>query len=516
MIYNQYMKPATAQSKSDQLKIGYFIKSLREQRGLTQGEFAKALATSQSAVARMEKGEQNLTLEQLAKISKVLDHKIVSLSDSVDFKVEGGHKLSGSVVTNCSKNGAVGLIAAALLNKNTTTLHGIPQIEEVYRLTEALESIGVKLKWSGKNTLEITPPKKYNFRNMDEAAFRKIRVGLYLFGALGKQVSSFSVPHSGGCKMGKRTISAHEGALTALGLKIHTTNTRYEISHNRLHGADITLLEASDTSAINALLLAAQIPQKTIIRFVPPNYQVQDVCLFLQKLGVSIDGIGTTTLTVKGKDTFNKRISHDNSEDPIESMMFIAAAIMTRSTLTIKRCPIDFLRLEMEKLKAMGQKFTVSKTYPAKNGFTQLVDITVQPSKLKALPDKIHPLPYPGINSDNLPFFVPIATQATGMTLIHDWMWENRAVYFTELNRLGANINLADPHRAFVEGPTKLTGAQVVCPPALRPAMIILIAMLGASGTSTLRNVYSIRRGYEGIAERLNAIGAKITILTGV
>ncbi|HEX3095639.1 MAG TPA: UDP-N-acetylglucosamine 1-carboxyvinyltransferase [Patescibacteria group bacterium] len=503
-------------TNTDQAKIGSFIKSLREQRGLTQGEFAKSLATSQSAVARMEKGAQNLTLEQIAKISDVLEHKIVAISDSVDFKIEGGQKLSGTIRTNCSKNGAVGLIAAALINKDTTTLKGIPYIEEVHRMMEALQSIGVKIKWSGMNTLEITPPKKYNFKNIDEAAFRKIRVGLYLFGALGKQLDGFSLPHSGGCKMGKRTISAHEGALTALGLKIKTTDTHYQVSHGKLHGADITMLEAGDTSTINALLLAAQIPEKTILRFAPPNYQVQEVCFFLQKLGVQIEGIGTTTLTVKGRDKFNKAISYENSEDPIESMMFISAAIVTHSKLTITRCPIDFLRLEMEKLKGMGQKFTVSKVYTAKNGFTKLVDITVLPSKLKALADKIHPLPYPGINADNLPFFVPIATVAEGTTLVHDWMWENRAIYFTELNRLGANVHLADPHRAFIEGPTKLTGAQVVCPPALRPAMIILIAMLGASGTSTLRNVYSIRRGYEEIADRLNSIGAKITVITGV
>ncbi len=510
------MKNSTIQSKSDQTKVGNFIKTLREQRGLTQGDFAKALSTSQSAVARMENGDQNMTLEQLAKISEVLDHKIVSISDSVDFKIEGGRKLSGKIQTNYSKNGAIGLIAAALINKNTTILGGVPHIEEVHRMMEALQSIGVKIRWTNQNTLEIIPPKKYSFNKIDEAAFRKIRVGLYLFGALGKQLDNFSLPHSGGCKMGKRTISAHEGALRALGLKIKTTDTHYEISHGKLQGTDITMLESSDTSAINTLLLAAQIPTKTIIRFAPPNYQVQEVCFFLQKLGVQIEGIGTTTLIVKGKENFNKAIAYENSEDPIESMMLMSAAIMTRSKLLITRCPIDFLRVELEKLKAMGQKFIISKPYTAKNGRTQLVDITVMPSKLKALADKIHPLPYPGLNTDNLPFFVPIATQAEGTTLIHDWMWENRAIYFTELNRLGARVNLADPHRAFVEGPTKLSGAQVVCPPALRPAMIILIAMLGAEGTSTLRNVYSIRRGYEEIAERLNSIGAKIDVITSV
>jgi UDP-N-acetylglucosamine 1-carboxyvinyltransferase len=167
----------------------------------------------------------------------------------------------------------------------------------------------------------------------------------------------------------------------------------------------------------------------------------------------------------------------------------------------------------MQKLKAMGLTYDTSKVYLAHNGHTKLVDITVHPSKLKSAGDKIHAQPYPGINTDNLPFFVPIATQAVGTTLIHDWMWENRAIYFTELNRLGANITLADPHRAYVTGPTKLKAAQIVCPPALRPAMIILIAMLAAEGTSILRNVYSINRGYEEIAKRLNTIGAKVEVI---
>jgi UDP-N-acetylglucosamine 1-carboxyvinyltransferase len=197
-------------------------------------------------------------------------------------------------------------------------------------------------------------------------------------------------------------------------------------------------------------------------------------------------------------------------------MLFITAALMTQSTLTVTRCPIEFLEVELMKLEYMGAKFKKSTVYMAKNGKTRLVDITVLPSKLVASQVKIHPLPYPGLNIDNLPFFVPLATQAEGTTLIHDWTWENRAIYFTELNRLGADIRLADPHRAFVTGTTKLTAAQIVSPPALRPAVIILVAMLAAEGTSVLRNVYSIERGYENIAERLNKIGAKIDTLSEI
>src|SRR3989344_3844122 len=273
------------------------------------------------------------------------------------------------------------------------------------------------------------------------------------------------------------------------------------------------MYDASDMGVINVLMASALIPGKTIIRFAPPNYQVQDVCFFLEHLGVKIDGIGTTTLTVHGVKEIDQDTKWYNSEDPIESMFFISATIVTGGNVIIKRCPIDFLRLEMLKLEKMGLKFSISKIYKGENGRVDLVDIHIKESKLKALPDKIHALPYPGINNDNLPFFVPIATQATGTTLIHDWTWDNRAIYFTEINRLGAKVTLLDPHRALIEGPTKLKGAQIVCPPALRPSAVILIAMLAAEGVSTLRNVYSIQRGYAEIAERLNKLGAKVEVI---
>jgi len=239
---------------------------------------------------------------------------------------------------------------------------------------------------------------------------------------------------------------------------------------------------------------------------------VLEVCYFLKKLGIKIDGIGTKTITIEGNPDIKRNVEYSNSEDPVEAMLFITAAIMTRSKLTIKRAPIDFLKVELLKLQKMGLLYDVSKTYLSDNGYTKLVDIAVRPSRLKALYDKIHALPYPGINTDNLPFFVPIATQATGTTLIHDWMYEDRAIFFTELNQLGARVRLADPHRVFIDGPSKLRGATIVCPPALRPAVMLMAAMLGAKGKSTLHDVYAVRRGYENIVEWLNKIGAKIKL----
>lgn len=505
----------TNKEETEQEKIGYFIKELREHRGMTQEEFAKALNTSQSSIPRMEKGEQNFTTELLLKISHVLDHKIVSVNDSIDFQVNGGKKLSGTIKTNFSKNGSVGLLCATLLNSGVTTLHGIARIEEVHRVIEILESIGVVIKWTNQNTLTITPPKKFNLENINTESAIRTRSIIMLAGPLIHKLSSFSIPHAYGCNLGKRTIAAHIYALEKLGVKIKTTAKNYEVTGRKLKKGEIVMYESGDTACENVLMAAALIDGVTKISFASANYMVQEICFFLESLGVKIDGIGTCNLTIHGVKEINKDIEYWNSEDPIESMMFISAAIVTDSHISITRAPIDFLALELEKLKRMNLKYKISKIYNSFNGRTKLADIEIFPSKLKALQDKLHSNPYPGINIDNLPFFVPIAIRAKGQTMIHDWVYENRAIYLTELNRLGADITLADPHRLYIMGGTALKGAQVVCPPALRPSMVILISMLGASGTSILRNVYMINRGYEEIAERLNSIGADIKIIKG-
>jgi UDP-N-acetylglucosamine 1-carboxyvinyltransferase len=517
MLYTIQMKKTTkiASQKTDQRKIGSFIKRLREEEGFTQADFAKALGTTQSTIARMETGNQNMTLENLENIGRVLERNIISLSETTDLRITGGRKLKGRIKTNTSKNGAINMLCATLVNTGKTTLYDVPKVQEVFRYIELLESIGVTIIWKNENTLEVTVPKKLLLEKLDRNVANRIRSFTFL-GGLVHHSSHFSFPHSGGCKMGERTISSHKFGLEKFGITIVTKENEYIVSHKKLQAREVVMYESSDTGAITLLIAAARIPGKTVIKFAPPNYQVQDVCFLLQNMGIQIDGIGTTTLTVHGKETISGNFEGFVSEDPIESMFFIGAGIVTKSTLTIERVPIEFIELEMEKLLQMGLKFKKSTSYLSKNNRTKLVDITITPSKLVAVSDKIHALPFPGIQNDNLPFFVPICLQAEGKTLVHDWTWENRAIYFMELNHLGAGLTLLDPHRVLVDGPKKLKGSQIICPPALRPSASILMAMLGAEGVSTLRNVYSITRGYEDIAERLNKIGAKIEVLKGI
>ena len=431
----------------------------------------------------------------------------------IDFEIEGGRRLSGTVTVNTSKNAAVAILCATLLNKNVSTLKNMPRIEEVQRLIEILESIGVKVVWD-KRDIIVTPPKKFDLGNINRESAVKTRSILMFIGPLLHFFDSFEIPQAGGCKLGSRTVRPHLYALENLGVRIETKTDRYIVDHKKLRPNTIILFESSETAQQVALMAAARIPGITKIKYATSNYMVRDMCYFLEKLGVRVDGIGTSILTVHGVAEINLPVTYYPSEDPIDAMLFISLAATTNSELTIRACPLDFLELELLYLEKMGFKYKILKRYKAKNGYTDLVDIkTLHYKKLIALEEKVHSRPYPGINADNLPFFVPVATQAEGQTLIHDWMYDNRAIYFTDFAKLGSDVILADPHRLYVKGPTKFRPADMVAPPALRPAAIILIGMLAAKGKSYLRNVYSILRGYEDLAKRLNKLGAKVKVL---
>lgn len=493
--------------------IGQQITNLRETQGMTQGQLAKLLKTTQSAIARIESGKQNVSTDMLMKLSHALKKNLVILSPgTMNLSINGGKKLSGTIVTSTSKNGAVGLLCASLMNKGKTTLRRVPRIEEVHRIIEVLQSIGMRVEWNGSD-VTLTPPKTFALKKIDIEAARKTRSIVMFIGPLIHALPSFSLPQSGGCKLGSRTVRPHFYALEHFGVDIQTTDTDFKVSVTPKKPTEIILYESGDTVTENALFAAALTPSTTVIKYASANYQVQEVCTFLQACGVQIEGVGTTTLTVHGISELKKDIEYTLSEDPTDSMFFLATAIVTNSSIKIERCPIEFLELELLKLEKMGFKYTKSKVYLSHNGVTKLVDIVTKPSKLTALHEKIHPSVYPGLNIDNLPFFAVIATQAEGQTLIHDWVYEKRALYFTELDKLGADTVLADPHRIYITGPRTLKPNELVCPPALRPATILLIAMLGAKGHSVLRNIYSINRGYENLVERLTSIGADVQYL---
>ncbi|NLU65802.1 UDP-N-acetylglucosamine 1-carboxyvinyltransferase [Streptomyces sp. HNM0574] len=496
-------------------RIGQLIRDARQHRGWTQAQLAEALGTSQSAVNRIERGNQNISLEMIARISEALDSEIVSLgySGPMHLRVVGGRRLSGSIDVKTSKNACVALLCASLLNSGRTVLRRVARIEEVYRILEVLSSVGVRTRWINDGAdLEIVPPAELDLAGIDEEAARRTRSIIMFLGPLLHRVDRFRIPYAGGCDLGTRTVEPHMSALRHFGLDVTATEGIYhaEVDREVSPSRPIVLTERGDTVTENALLAAARHDGVTVIRNASSNYMVQDLCFYLEQLGVRVEGVGTTTLTVHGVPHIDVDVDYSPSEDPVEAMSLVAAAVVTESELTVRRVPVEFLEIELAVLEEMGLDVERGTEYRADNGRTRLLDLTVRPSKLEAPIDKIHPMPFPGLNIDNVPFFAAIAASAQGQTLIHDWVYDNRAIYLTDLNRLGGRLQLLDPHRVLVEGPTRWRASEMMCPPALRPAVVVLLAMMAAEGTSVLRNVYVINRGYEDLAERLNEVGAQI------
>ncbi|OGH93942.1 MAG: hypothetical protein A2538_03700 [Candidatus Magasanikbacteria bacterium RIFOXYD2_FULL_41_14] len=427
--------------------------------------------------------------------------------------INGGKKLKGSIKVQTAKNSAVAILCASILVKGKVELNDVPQIEEVNRIIELLKSIGVKISGDG-GRLIIDSSGLLDLQKIDKTAVAKTRSSLLLLGALAGRLKKYKLARSGGCKLGNRTVRPHIFALEKLGLKINSRPDCYEVDASGLTAGKIVMYESGDTPTENAIMAAVAAKGTTVIKMASANYMVADLCIFLQSVGAEISGVGTTTLTVVGGQSMATGVKYAIMPDPIVCMTLMATAIVTGSRLTIKNCPMEYLELELCKLEVMGQKFKIKNKRLSANNFFQLADIEIIPSKLTALPDKIEGRPFPGLNIDNLPLFVPILAKAQGRTLVHDWAYENRAVYSLELQRLGVNVTLLDPHRIWVEGPTKFKHNEVIAPPALRPAVNVFICMLAAKGQSILRNTYEIDRGYENLYAVLNSVGADVQVIS--
>ena len=280
--------------------IGETIEQLRTEKGWTQDELADKVGSSQSAIHRIEKGGQNISLEMIKKLS-------------VAFRIKGGKELKGEITVNTSKNAAVALLCASLLNTGKTTLHRVARIEEVFRIIEVLESIGVKCRWiNRRRDLEIISPRELKLDEMNIEAARRTRSIIMFLGPLLHRYQAFELPYAGGCSLGVRTIEPHLQALKSFGLTVdaecHSGFYEVKVDHAALHknrDRYIVLTERGDTVTENVLLAAALAPGKTTIVGASPNYMVQDVCFFLEKLGVKISGIGTTRLVIQGRPTIN-------------------------------------------------------------------------------------------------------------------------------------------------------------------------------------------------------------------
>lgn len=420
-----------------------------------------------------------------------------------NFIIHGEKPLKGEVSLRGSKNAATPILAATLLTNQPCIIDNLPLIEDVYRMLEILESLGSKITWLGKRKIQIQT-KEIDVHHMKEAIVRKLRSSILLLGPLLAHVGKFDFPTPGGCIIGARPLDTHFDAFRNIGVKIKTKDEKYsfEFLHKKYQDRQIILREFSVTATENILMLASALPQETKISLAASEPHIQDLAIFLKKMGASIEGIGTHHLVVRGKKRLNGARHHLVS-DYLEAGTFLIASAATKGKVLVKRARPDHLESVLSKLKEMGVRISIQSTYQ-----DQTADILVLPSlTLKAA--RIQTLPYPGLPTDLQALFGVLATQAIGTSLVHDALYEGRLRYVLELNKMGANCLLADAHRAFIVGPTPLYGKRITSFD-IRAGATLIIAGLIAKGKTVIDNIYQVDRGYEKIEERLQKLGADI------
>jgi UDP-N-acetylglucosamine 1-carboxyvinyltransferase len=421
---------------------------------------------------------------------------------AVQFIVEGGNRLSGSIRPSGNKNAALPIVAAALLTDQPVTLENVPRIRDLETLVELVRTTGARADWTARNTLQIHA-KTVNASSLDPVMCAKIRASILLAAPLLARCGRVELSPPGGDVIGRRRLDTHFLALERLGAT-HEFDDRIAFSTKGLVGADVFLDEPSVTGTENAVMAAVAAKGETILRNAACEPHVQDLCNFLVALGAKIDGIGTNLLRVHGGKTLGGA-THEIGPDHIEVGSFIGLAAVTRSELTIERAGVEHLRsvrLGFERLGIVTKIDGDNLVVPA----NQSMEIQ---SDLGGHVPKLEDQPWPAFPADVMSIAIVTATQCSGLILMHEKMFESRLFFVDKLVGMGARIVLCDPHRALVAGPSQLHGATVESPD-IRAGMAMLIAALCAKGTSTINNVGQIERGYERIDERLGALGAKI------
>jgi len=419
------------------------------------------------------------------------------------FLVEGGRRLSGTIRPTGNKNAALPIVAATLLTEHPVTLENVPRIRDIEILVELLATTGADARWTGANTLKVHA-KSVAARSLDLEMCKRIRGSILLAAPLLARCGEVTLAPPGGDVIGRRRLDTHFLALEQLGVE-HVLSDTIRFTTKGLVGADVFLDEPSVTGTENAVMAAVAARGTTILRNAASEPHVQDLCEFLVALGARIEGIGTNTVTVHGGAALGGA-THAIGPDHIEVGSFIGLAAVTRSELRIASAGVRHLRsirMGFERLgitcRAEGDDLVV----PAEQSMVIQNDLGGHVPKLEDQP-------WPAFPADVMSIAIVTATQCQGLILMHEKMFESRLFFVDKLVSMGARIVLCDPHRALVAGPSALRAGTVESPD-IRAGMAMLLAALCAQGTSTIKNVGQIDRGYEAIDERLNALGARIT-----
>jgi len=421
------------------------------------------------------------------------------------FIIEGAHRLNGAITPAGNKNAALPLLAATLLTDQEVVIDNLPRIGDVLTKIALLKKLGVAIEQRAEH--------RWAFKAGDIGAIepdanlaRKIRTSILLAGPLLARRGYVTLPRPGGDMIGRRRLDTHFLALRGLGASIEVTPSSYVLRADRLRGADLFLDEMSVTATEQAVLGAVLAEGDTTICNAASEPHVQDLCLFLNKLGARIDGIGTNMLTISGVPTLRSG-AYTIGPDFMEVASFIGLAAVTSSSIRIVGARPRDHRMTRIAFGKLGVRWFDDGDDIVVPGDQEL---RVQEDAHNAIP-KIDSSPWPGFNPDLISIALVVATQARGTVLIHEKMFESRLFFVDRLIAMGAKIVLCDPHRAVVVGPSQMYGEPEGLPsPDIRAGMALLIAALCAQGRSVIYNIGQIDRGYEQIERRLQSLGAQI------
>jgi UDP-N-acetylglucosamine 1-carboxyvinyltransferase len=421
------------------------------------------------------------------------------------FVIEGGVPLSGTVTPAGNKNAALPILAASVLTEDQVVVRNVPRIEDVAAMIELLDHMGATVEWLSEHDVAICAAGIDGDAEVDRGLSASIRASFLLAGPLLARFGRAVMPPPGGDVIGRRRLDPHLDAFQCLG-------ATYDLEDDivitappgGLRAADVFMDEPSVMGTENALLAAALTPGVTVIGNAACEPHVQDLARMLAKMGADVQGIGSNVLTVSGTDRLHG-CEHTVGPDHIEVGSFMALAGVTGGELRIRDTFAGDMRMICLVFERLGLRFEQDGEDIVVPGEQQLI---VQ-RDLGEYKSKVQDGPWPAFPADLTSVAVALATQCAGSVLIHEWMFESRLIFTDKLVQMGADIVLCDPHRAIVTGPCRLRGARVESPD-IRAGMAMLIAALGAEGTSEIGNIRQIDRGYERIDERLRELGARI------
>lgn len=412
------------------------------------------------------------------------------------FIINGKNELNGEIIVSGAKNNAQIMLPASLLSSEEMILKNVPRIDGVEKTLELLIDLGAKIEDNGKEIKIST--KDLNKKELDQKIADKFRTSVMFVAPMLARFKEVFFPHPGGCVIGAagRPIDLFLEGFSALGAKIDLGENFYHIKADKLIGTDFFFTTATVTGTQSMIMAACLAEGKTILRNCAMEPEVEALANYLNNQGAKISGAGTPTITIEGV----KKISAGVCEiipDRIEAGSFALMAAATNSEILIKNCQPDHLL----SLLAIFNKIGVN--YEKGENFIKMK----KSQEIKSYNLKTHE--YPGFSTDLQSPYVVLMTQANGMSLIQETIYDRRLIWTDMLSQMGANITMCDPHRVVINGPTKLYAKKLISPD-IRAGIALVIAALIAEGTTEIDNIYQIDRGYEKLDERLSKLGADI------